>query len=287
MRRSTRLAVVPVFLVLSVSLAAPLGSLGAGSPREDISLALKEKVIRNLSSSGLVLAFHVAVTNKAKSDRELVRYRYRVLVNRKEFLNMSVTLDQPISLPGGRDTLVALPVKISYPLLFESVGPIEDKALCDLVGEMFFAYEKKREEKVGFAFPGEFPIFKDPEVDFLPLKVNDLTVGGADIVFRPRFRNLNRYDLLIDRISYRLSFGDKEVQSGLIPGDKSLPPSGDKEFSLPFIIDFFEAGKDMRELFQKPAMPCRLAGEIEIGSVWGRLLISFDKAQTVPIEKTT
>ena len=286
-RRTMRLAALPVFVILAVSLAAPLGSLAAGSPREDISLALKEKVIRNLSSSGLILAFHIAVTNKAKSDRELVRYRYRVLVNQKEFLNMSVALDKPLSLPAGRDTLVALPVKISYPLLFEAVGSIEDKALCDIVGDMFFADERKREERIGFAFPGEFPIFKDPEVDFLPLKVNDLTVGGADVVFRPRFKNLNRYELLIDRISYRLSFGDKEVQSGLIPGDKSLPPSGDKAFSLPFIIDFFEAGKDMRDLFQKPAIPCRLAGEIEIASVWGRLLISFDKAQTVPVEKPT
>jgi hypothetical protein len=282
-----RFAARPALLLFAISWAAPSLGPAAGSPRDDISLSLKEKVIRNLSSSGLTLAFHVAVTNKATSERELVRYRYRVIINRKEFLNMSVSLDQPLSLPGGRDTLVALPVKISYALLFEAVGPVEDKALCDIVGDMFFADDRKREERVGFAFPGEFPIFKDPEVDFLPLKVNDLTVGGADVVFRPRFKNLNSYDLLIDKISYRLSFGEKEVLSGLVPGDKSLPRSGDKAFSLPFIIDFFETGRDMRELFQKTTMPCRLAGEIEIASVWGRLLIQFDKAQAVPVEKPT
>jgi hypothetical protein len=279
-------AVFPL-LLLAFSLAAPLLGRAVGLPKESVSLSLKEKVIRNLSSSGLTLAFHITVTNRAASDRKLVRYHYRVVINQKEFLNMSVNPDQPLALPGGRDTLIALPVKISYPLLFEAVGPVEDKALCDIVGEMFFADDRNREEKIGFAFPGEFPIFKDPEVDFLPLKVNDLTVGGADIVFRPRFRNLNSYDLIVDRISYRLSFGEKEVLSGLIPGDKSLPRSGDKAFELPFIIDFFEAGRDIRELFQKPSVPCRLAGEIEVLSVWGRLLIHFDKAQAVPVEKSS
>lgn len=280
-----RLAAQALLVLAAFSASAYLWSHAGGSPREDISLSLKERVINDLSSSGLTLAFHINVANGTASERKLVRYRYRVVINQREFLNMSVSLDEPLSLPGGRDTLIALPVKISYPLLFEAVGPVEGKALCDVVGDMFFADEKKREERVGFAFPGEFPIFKDPEVDFLPLKVNDLTVGGADLVFRPRFKNLNGYELIVTQISYSLSFGDKEVLSGLVPGDKSLPRSGERAFSLPFIIDFFEAGKDIRDLFQKPAMPCRLAGEMEIASVWGRLLIHFDKSQTVPVEK--
>jgi hypothetical protein len=289
-RRSSglaRLAALPLLLSLAFSSGPPLWSHAGGSPREDILLSLRDKVIRDLSSSGLTLAFRIAVTNKAASDRELVRYRYRVIINQREFLNMSVSLDEPLFLPAGRDTLIALPVKISYPLLFEAVGPVEEKAQCDIVGDMFFADDRKREERVGFAFPGEFPVFKDPEVDFLPLKVNDLTVGGADVVFRLRFKNLNGYELIVDRISYSLSFGEKEVLSGLVPGDKSLPRSGDRAFSLPFIIDFFEAGKDIRDLFQRPALPCRLAGEIEIASVWGRLLIHFDKSQTVPVEKSS
>jgi len=182
-----RFAAQILFVFAAFSAAVPLWSIAGGFPREDISLSLREKVIQDLSSSGLTLAFHINVTNGAASDRKLVRYRYRVIINQREFLNMSVSLDEPLSLPGGRDTLIALPVKISYALLFEAVGPIEEKALCDIVGDMFFTDDRKREERAGFAFPGEFPIFKDPEVDFLPVKVNDLTVGGADLVFRPRF----------------------------------------------------------------------------------------------------
>jgi hypothetical protein len=138
---------------------------------------------------------------------------------------------------------------------------------------------------VPIAFSGEFPIFKDPEIEFLPLKVNDLTVGGADVVFRPLFRNLNGYELLVDKIRFGLFFGGEETLSGLIPGDKNLPRVGEKTFALPFLLDFFEAGQKLREGFEKNEILCRFAGEIEIMSVWGRLVVRFDKTQPLRLEK--
>ena len=269
-------------LILAVLLAA--GS-AAPSAKDDLTLALKEKVIRNLSSSGLVLAFHIGVTNASSSARELVRYRYRVRINQTEYLNMTVSLEAPLAIPPERETLVALPVKISYDNLRAAVGPVEGQAPCDVIGEMFFRNERGKEQKVPFAFSGEFPIFQDPEVDILPLKVNDLTVGGADVVFRPRFKNFNGYELIVDVVEFELYFAGHQVLAGPIPGDKSLPRMGEKIFSLPFLLDFFEAGEEVREAFTKEEFPCRFTGRIEIASVWGRLHIRFEKTQNVKLEK--
>jgi LEA14-like dessication related protein len=263
------------------------GASGGPAAKDDIAVVLKDKVIRNLSSSGLTLAFHIGLTNPSSASRELVRYRYRVTINQREFLNMTVALDEPLQVPPNGETIIALPVKISYDLLRAAIGPVEGKALCDIVGDMFFENDRKKEQRAPFAFSGEFPIFLDPEVEILPLKVNDLTVGGADVVFRPRFRNPNGYDLLVDKISFALFFGDKEVLSGPIPGDKSLPREGEKMFSLPFLLDFFEIGEKMREDFQKDEIPCRFAGEIEVMSVWGRLYIRFEKAQGLRFERVS
>jgi len=273
---------------LALCLAALQAAAAAGgtlAAKDDISLALKEKVIRNLSSSGLVLAFHIAVSNASSSGRDLVRYRYRVRINQTEYLNMTVTLESPLAVPPGRETLVALPIRISYDNLRAAVGPVEDQALCDVVGEMVFVNERKKELKAPFAFSGEFPIFRDPEVDILPLKVNDLTVGGADVVFRPRFKNFNGYEIIVDTIEFELYFSGRQVLSGPIPGDKSLPRTGEKIFSLPFLLDFFEAGEEIREAFQKGEFPCRFTGRIEIASVWGRLHIRFDKTQPLRLER--
>ncbi|HYA48412.1 MAG TPA: LEA type 2 family protein [Burkholderiales bacterium] len=284
-RRSAWGAVLAGLLVLALPGSRLFGRSPVPAAKETITLSLRDKVIRDLSSSGLTLAFRIGVTNRSASDRELVRYRYRVVINQREFLNMTVGLAPPLSVPAGRETLIDLPVKITYGLLFEAVGPIEVGGECDVAGEMVFADERRREEKVSFAYPGDFPVFKDPEVEFLPLKVNDLTPGGADVVLRARFRNLNPYELVVSRISYRLLVGDKEVQAGLVPGDKSLPKTGEKVFSFPLVLDFFEVGPETRTLFEKPPVPCRLAGEIEITSAWGTLVVRFDKSQALSVEK--
>jgi LEA14-like dessication related protein len=274
--------------VLAAGLAvAAFGALGLGAAaRDEVTVTLKDKVIKDLSSKGLTLAFHLNLANPAETPRELTRYRYRVTINQKPFLDMTVALDAPLPVPPKGETLVALPVKVSYDLLTAAVGPIEEKAVCDLVGDLYFLTERKKEQRVPIAFSGEFPIFKDPEVEWLPLKVNDLTVGGADVVFRPLFRNPNPYDLLVDRVRFRLFFGEDEAISGDIPGDKSLPRTGEKAFALPFLLDFFESGERLRESFQKDELPCRFEGEIEIASVWGRLLVRFDERRGLRLEKS-
>jgi len=286
-RRSMRFA--PGALGLSVFLAGCLVSQAvpplAAASRDDITLTLKDKVIKNLSSDGLVLAFHIAVANPATTARELVRYRYRVRIDLKEYINATVALSQPLGVPGGGETLVALPVKITYDLLRQVIGPIEGQALCDIVGDMYFQTDRGKEQKASFAFSGEFPIFKDPEVDLLPLDVLDLTVGGADVVFHPRFKNPNGYDLIAQSITYELFFSGRSVLAGEIPGDKSLPQNGDKAFALPFLVDFFEAGDDVRAGFAKDEFPCRFTGTVKIASVWGPLAIRFDMTQPLKLAK--
>jgi len=271
-----------VLCLLAPPSAAPSGATAA---KDEVTVVLREKVIKNLSSTGLVLAFHLDVANASPTARSLVRTRYRVRINQKEYLNMTVALESPLAVPPGGETLVALPIKISYENLRAAIGPVEGQALCDVVGEMYFVNEKKKEQKAPFAFSGEFPIFQDPEIEILPLKIVDQTVGGADVVFRPLFRNFNGYELIVDIIEFELYFAGRQVLSGDITGDKSLPRTGEKSFSLPFLLDFFEAGEEIREAFQKEEFPCRFTGRIEIASVWGRLRIRFDKTQPLRLEK--
>ncbi len=283
--RSIALLAVAAFGLGLVPAVAGAAAAPAAGARDDVVLTLTDKVIKDLSSSGLVLAFHVLVSNPAAAPRELVRYRYRVRIDQKEYINTEVALDAPLAVPGGGRTLIALPVKITYELLFKAVGPIEGRALCDIVGDMYFRNERQKEQKAPFAYSGEFPIFKDPGIDLPALDVLDLTVGGADVVFKPLFRNLNGYDLIVEAIDYDLFFSGRPVLAGAIPGDKSLPANGEKSFALPFLLDFFEAGEDVRAGFAGDEFPCRFTGRIVIASAWGRLVIRFDRSQPLKLDK--
>jgi LEA14-like dessication related protein len=256
-----------------------------GLSKKDLSISLKERRIKDLSSRGLVLAFHVSVRNASGVAVFLSRYTTRVTVNQKEYLKMPVVLDDPIRIGAGEEVVVALPLKVTYDLLVQSVGPVGEKASCDAVGEFVFRDEKGKEERLPFAFSGEFPIFKDPGVEYLPLKVNDLTVGGGDMVFGVRLTNPNGWDLVVDTIRYDLRFGDTSVLAGEIPGDKSVPARGEKVLTLPFLLDFFEIGKNIHDMLQSPPVACRFSGVVVIRSAWGPLTVSFDKTGPLAVSR--
>ena len=243
--------------------------------KKDVALTLKERRIRDLSSKGLVLAFHVAMRNVSPAAVFLSGYNTRVSVNQKEYLRMPVTLDEPIPIAVGEEVVIALPVRITYELLVRALGPVGEKAVCDAVGDFVFRDEKGKEEKFPFAYTGEFPVFKDPGVEFLPLEIKDLTVGGGDVVFNVRLTNPNGWDLVVETLRFDLKIGDTSVLAGEIPGDKSVPAHGAKDLALPFLLDFFEVGKGVYDLLGNPPVPCGFSGSMVIGSAWGPLAIPF------------
>lgn len=270
--------------ILSLAAAVLLcSSASAALPGKGVSVSLRDKAIRDLSSRGLTVYFYLTLSNREGSERKLVRYDYRALVDQKAFFSLSVPLEEPIAVPAGKEVLLALPVRITYANLFQAVGLLEKSAALDVTGEMLFRDARNREERVSFSLNAAFPIFKEPVIEVSSLELNELTVGGADLSVRLKLHNPNSYELLIERLDFRLFFAGEEVQSGSLEGDKSLAAGIGKEFVISFLIDFFEAGEGLREAFAGPEMPCRFAGELGIASAWGWLEFPFDRSVRVPV----
>ncbi|MBN2206908.1 MAG: LEA type 2 family protein [Candidatus Aminicenantes bacterium] len=259
----------------------------AGPFKDDLTVSNYERRVSDLSAQGLTLLFQIRIGNASARPCALTRYEYRVLINQAEYLRLDVPLDTPLRVAASGETLLSLPLKITYRLLFQAIPALADadKANCFLMGTFIFADERRREEKIPFTFGGEFPIFRDPGVALLPLRLKDLTVGGADAVFRVKLTNPNVYELFVDAVRFSAAFGEREVASGEIPGDKNVDPRGEKVFDLPTLISFFEVGQEVYGLLQAGAVNCRFRGEIDITTVWGRIKVPFDVRQNLPVSK--
>ncbi len=271
---------------LLASLLILAGTEVFSAAKKDLSVSLKEQKVENLTSLGLVLAFHLNVANSSSAPFYLTSYSYRVMINQKEYLNLQMALDEPLLVAPRGETFVSLPVKITYSLLFEAIPGVEEKAACDLTGEMAFADSRRREEKIPFVASGSFPIFKDPEVELLPLKVRELTIGGTDLTFEVRFKNPNAFDLIVDKINYTLVFAGQSTAEGSFGGNKNIDAQSEKVFSLPLLLDFSELGKEVSDAFESQTVPCKFSGLIEVSTVWGKLRIPFDKSGGLAISRS-
>jgi hypothetical protein len=49
------------------------------------------------------------------------------------------------------------------------------------------------------------------------------------------------------------------------------------------MLDFFEVGREVFDIFQKPSAACLLSGGSRVDSVWGELKMSFVKKGDIQI----
>ena len=270
-----------VLLMASVHFSLP------ASLTKDLKITVGEKRIRDFSLDGLTLVFYVNIANSSSKDYFLSGYEYRFIVNQTDYLQLQTGLEEGIRIEARGETLVAFPVKITYENLFRTIPEMENElhVICNLVGWARFSDGRRERGKLALAFTGDFPIFWKPELQLVRLQVNTLTIGGADIEFAVKFQNKNRFDLMVDRISYTLTLAGYKIEKGTIAGDKNIDKQGEKLFSLPLLLDFFDVGKEVYNILDKSSTQSRFTGVVEVQTVWGRLTIPFDEQELLTIKR--
>ncbi len=272
-----------VFLLLLSMLAA---SAYAGL-KDDIKVTLMEKQVHDLSSDGLVLVFYLHIANSSSRPYFLSGYDYRFVVNQVDFIRLQTPVDSGIKVESKRSAVIALPVKITYAYLFKAVPSTEgeESVSCYLMGRLRFSDGRRDKGEVPIAFSGEFPVFRNPVMELLSLQINALTIAGSDLKFRVKIKNTNGFELPVDRIEYELKFGGHPVARGRFPGDKNIPLHGERVFTLPLLLNFYEVGKDVYGLLRQTEMSVHFTGEIELKTIWGRITLPFDLEKKVGIEQ--
>jgi LEA14-like dessication related protein len=271
--------------LISLAFFLLVSSQAAGQSK-NITISLSRKEIRDMTTQGLELVFYIHIANSSSSPFYLDHYDYRVVIQEKDYFSLRTLLEEPIFVPAGSNTLISLPLKVTYSLLFAAVPGIENEARvsCYVTGLMMFSDGKKIKEKVPFAFSGEFPIFKGLEIELQALKIKDFSLGGTEFAFVFSWKNLNSFDLTLGRMAYQLKLGARAVATGQIGSSGTIEGKAEKKISLPIVLDFFEVGRDLQSALEQPSVECEFSVEGEAESAWGEVRIVASRKETVAIE---
>ncbi len=268
------------------ALALMLTAAGTAAPpaKKNIGVSLERKEIREMDSSGLTLVFFLELANSSRTDYSFSEYDYRVVVEGMDYFALKTSLESPIPVERESATRISLPVKITYADLFERVPMAAGlpKASCYVTGLMIFTDSRGRPEKIPFAFSGDFPIFQDLEVEIKPLDIKTLTIGGAEFTLSFSLRNRNGFGLTLGKLAYRLEVEGRAIAEGIIAGGKTIGSQAELTLSLPLMLDFFEVGREVFDIFQKPSAAGRLSCDSRFESTWGVFNLSLAKAADIP-----
>jgi LEA14-like dessication related protein len=268
------------FLLSAVTNAAPQQKL-------DVEITVVEKRIADPTTQGLNLVFILNVKNLLTIPQMLSRYDYKAVVDGVGYLDIQTELDAPIRIEGREEARIALPIRITYEYLYVAVPSVQgrDQAACALAGGLTFRDDRGREKRAPFSFAGEFPVFRGLEVGLLPIEARDLTVGGADLVFKAVVKNPNGFPFTIERLSYKLELVGIPVREGVAGRGAAVDARGETAVAVPLLLDFFELGRGLYDGLSQPPTAARLAGEVVIRSVWGAFTLPFDRSDKVAVTK--
>lgn len=274
-------------IVLLALLCALSGWAQSASLQDDIQISLKETRIRDFSREGLSLVFYVSLSNSSSTTYFLSWYEYRFVVNQEQFFQLQIPLEKKIRIEPRGEKLLSFPVKITFAHLFRLVVGIETENQAEGVwsGTMAFADNRKERGRLPFSFSGVFPIFQDPEIEFRSLRVRELTIGGADVHFEANVRNPNVFSLRVERISFQCYLRNSLISEEAVTRGETVGSLGEKSFSFPMLMNFFEVGKEVYVQLQRSSTLCRFTGEIEALTEWGRVKIPFDKTGRITISR--
>ncbi len=279
MNKKKRLFAVLICCLLSVLI------LQGATPAKKIVISLERKEIRQMDASGLILVFYLEIANDERSAYSLVEYDYRVVVQNTDYFALRIALEEPIPVAGEATTRISLPLKIAYSDLLERVPAAGDgpKAQCYVTGLMVFADSRGRQEKIPFAFSGEFPVFRPLELEIRPLEVKTITIGGADFTVVFACRNRNNFEMVFGRMSYRLDLDGRTIAEGVVPSGKKIDGQSEIIFSLPHMLEFFEVGREVFDVMQKPSASGELSIQTRAESVWGEIEVDSGQKGDVQI----
>ncbi|MBN1940138.1 MAG: LEA type 2 family protein [Candidatus Aminicenantes bacterium] len=267
---------LPAAVVLIV-LAGGIGT--AGQKAADPAVLVKDKRIVEATSQGLTLVFRLILRNPSSAAIRLVRYDYRAVVDETEYLNIQVPLEYPILVEARDETLISLPVRLSYINLFPAVPGLADKdlAFCYVAGGMTFQDERKRDKRIMIAFSSDFPVYRGLDFIPIPVEVRSLTIGGAEISTGFAVENRNGFSFTLDSLTYSLELAGYRAIAGETGAGTKVEAKGRKAFSFPLILDFFETGAAVADGLNASSLEVRVAGEAEFTTPWGPWKTSFDR----------
>lgn len=278
-----------ILFFLTFLLLFSLSSALFASVHKDLVLSLERKRIEDFDISGLSIIFYINISNLSSTLYHLSGYSYRFTVNEMEYIRLQTSLENQIKIEPRKNKLISFPVKITYANLFKSIEGLEkeDEARGDWKGYLNFSDGRKERGKLYFFFTEKFPVFRKPNVDVHSLHVNQLTIGGADLIFKANLKNSNGFEIQVKKIDYRLYLGDGLVKEESVSSDIMISGQSEWAFSFPLLLNFFEVGKEIHDVLLHRSLLCRFSGEIEVKTAWGKVTIPFDKRSRVTISRTS
>lgn len=204
--------------------------------------------IDDLSFEDVNLLFNFTIDNPNAIGIDLAGFNYDVKISDNSFV--AGNQDKGLKIQSRGQSTMQIPVKLNFSELVGMYNALKSRDSVDykLSGDFIFNLPVLGNVSVPYATAGMLPVIKIPAISIGELKLNNLSLLGADVLLKLNCDNPNAFDVGINGFDYILKVAGKEWAKSNSRKMVKLNSKGQSEIEIPIKLNFLQVGQSVYQL---------------------------------------
>lgn len=236
--------------------------------------------IVDMSLAGAQLAFDLDIRNPNPVGLSLRGLSYRLAIQDKPLFdgNQSNTL----RIGANGTSRVTLPFTLRYEDVLGSLAALRSsqELRYRISGEADFGLIA-----LPYAKAGSFSLPKLPDVSVQSLRVNRITLSGAELALGLKVSNANAFPVRLNGIRYELKLADASLIRGESARPLSVGARNSDTLLLAVAVDYARLGSVAQQLRSARSLPIELRSQVRLPGSKGDAVVPYHWKGTVPLAR--
>jgi LEA14-like dessication related protein len=282
---------IAIIFIISIALThcADLMNILKKGGVEKPDVRISKTNLTGLTFEQADLVFDIEIKNPNTVGISLAGFDYDLLLNDVSFLNGEQ--NKQMEIKANDTAIIQLPVSLLYKNIYQTYQRLKnnDNIHYSLKTGLNFNLPVLGEVRIPVSTSGDFPAIKIPKISIKSIKMERLSLTGADFNLAIGIKNPNGFGFNINNLDYRLMINQTRWAEGQKRGKMSIQSKKESILLIPFKLNFMQIGASLyQEINSGNKFNYQLTGKTNLSSsieALGNVNFPFDVSGTIDLSR--
>lgn len=282
-----KLTLIGLFLILLLFLGC--AALQQIANIQEPKLDVQNVRFTGMSFDAIDLAFDINIQNPNALSASLAGFDFDFQINDASFLKGQQ--NQQLTIQAMGESMLEIPITLNFKELYNTFQALknQDSSAYKLMCGLSFNLPVLGPTRIPVSKTGTLPNLKLPEVSIGSLKLNKISLSGADLDLKLKVKNANTFGFLLNKLNYDFAVNGKTWVKGLSQNQMQVKEKGESTVSIPISLNFLEMGTTIYQMINgNQKLNYQLKGNVDLNSslpLLGQVSLPLDRVGEINISR--
>jgi len=289
MRSEVQVVICSILIMMLLSACSAFRGLLNEAKIERPQVDFAGARLTKLSFDAADFLFDLKIRNPNPLGLRMAGFDYDFLINGNSFLKGNQEKELEIESRG--ETTIQLPLSLGFVDLYQTFQSLRDQDVSTYRLNCSFSFDLPVLGPVNIPVSkeGEFPLLKLPKVDVDALKLERMSLFGAELKLRVRLDNRNAFSMILEHLQYQLEVNGLRWISGDAEKNEQIAVKSESVIEIPISLDFLQIGRSVYQLLAgDKSLEYQFGGKLDLTTsvpLLGQVSLPFDRSGRIKVIK--